>query len=278
MGYKNILDFHVHSDNSPDAEQRASLMCEYAVKKGVRGVAITDHCECNAYFTDGYNITSQQSIFEAAKARSIFEGQLVVLIGIELGQAVQNLEAATLATSRRSLDFVLASVHNLKDMKDFYYLDYSLPENEPGKLMDMYFDSLLETVKWGGFDSLAHLTYPMRYIGGPLRYGGKSGKPVDLKNYYDKIDLIFKTLIQTGKALEINTSGLRQGMGTTLPDFELVKRYRSLGGELITIGSDAHRAADVGEGIAEGMDLAREAGFRFVTLFQGRIPTPIAIE
>ncbi|MGI6269101.1 MAG: histidinol-phosphatase HisJ family protein [Candidatus Howiella sp.] len=269
MRYKNILDLHTHSDNSPDADHSVSLMCEYAVKNGVRGLAVTDHCECNAYIRDGYNITSAQSLFESGKARAVFSGQLVVLIGVELGQATQDLEAANKVLSRPSLDFVLASMHNLQDRKDFYYLDYSLPENDPKILLEEYFNSLLDLVAWGGFDSLAHLTYPLRYL---------PGKGYALSDYTDIIDAIFRALIETGKALEINTSGLRQGLGTTLPDLALVRRYRELGGELITIGSDAHRAPDVGDGIPDGMALAQEAGFRYITLFQGRIPTPIRIE
>lgn len=269
MRYKNILDMHTHSDSSPDAVHAVSLMCEYAVKTGVRGLAVTDHCECNAYIRDGYNITSAQSLFEAGKARSVFAGQLVVLIGVELGQATQNLEAANKVISRPSLDFVLGSMHNLRDRQDFYYLDYTLPENDPAALLDEYFDSLLELVAWGGFDSLAHLTYPLRYL---PREGYR------LSDYADKIDAVFRALIEKGKALEINTSGLRQNLGVTLPDLPLVRRYRELGGELITIGSDAHCASDVGAGIADGMALAEEAGFHHVTLFQSRIPTPIRIE
>lgn len=272
MRYKNILDCHTHSDNSPDARHSISLMCEYAVKNGVRGLAITDHCECDAYNNGIYHITTAQSVFETGKARSVFAGQLVVLIGMELGQPILNLEAAKAAANRSCMDFILASMHNLKGYQDFYYLDYSLPENQPEKLLDAYFDSLLQIVEWGGFDSLAHLTYPLRYI------TGEHGISVDIKQYNDKIDAIFRGLIEKGKALEINTSGLRQKIGTTLPDLALVKRYRKLGGELITIGSDAHCAYDVGAGIEQGMDLATEAGFRFVTLFQNRTPTPIKIE
>ena len=109
-----------------------------------------------------------------------------------------------------------------------------------------------------------------------MRYLPREG--YRLSDYADKIDAVFRALIEKGKALEINTSGLRQNLGVTLPDLPLVRRYRELGGELITIGSDAHCASDVGAGIADGMALAEEAGFHHVTLFQSRIPTPIRIE
>lgn len=272
MAFKNILDLHTHSDSSPDAEHSVSLMCEYALRRGIRGIAVTDHCECDAYLCDGYNITCAQSLFQAAKARHIFQGQMVVLLGVELGQPILDLQAAQAVISRPSLDFVLASMHNLRDRQDFYYLDYSLPENEPHALLDEYFDSLIEIVRWGNFDSLAHLTYPLRYM------VGRDGLDIDISRFYDKIDFIFKGLIEQGKALEINTSGLRQALKTTIPSLALLKRYRALGGELLTIGSDAHRAEDVGRGINDGMELAHEAGFRFTTLYQGRIATPIIMQ
>lgn len=272
MAFKNILDLHTHSDSSPDAEHSVSLMCEHALRRGIRGIAVTDHCECDAYLKDGYNITSAQSLFQAGKARHIFEGQMIVLLGIELGQPILDLRAAKDALSRPSLDFVLASMHNLRDKQDFYYLDYTKRENEPYALLEEYFDSLIRIVQWGNFDSLAHLTYPLRYM------VGKYGLNIDISRFYDRIDCIFKGLIEKGKALEVNTSGLRQELKTTMPDLELLRRYRAMGGELLTIGSDAHRAEDVGAGIADGMALALEAGFRFTTLYQGRIATPILMQ
>ena len=272
MSYKNILDMHTHSDNSPDAHHSVSLLCEHAIKRGVRGVAITDHCECNAFYRDGYNITYLQSLFETAKARSIFEGQLIVLLGIELGQPTHDFKIASKIVSRASLDFVLASMHNLKNRQDFYHLDYKKSENDPHTLLLEYFDELLDTISWGNFDSLAHLTYPLRYI------TGRDKIQVDINRYGEQIEQVLKGLIEKGKALEINTSGLRGEMGVTLPDIDIIKWYKELGGELITIGSDAHSAADIGSGIDTGMTFAKEAGFKYITLYKQRTPVPIVIE
>ena len=272
MSYKNILDMHIHSDSSPDAHHSVSLLCEHAVKRGVRGVAITDHCECNAFYRDGYNITYVQSLFETAKARTIFEGQLTVLLGVELGQPTLDINIANKIVSRSSLDFVLASMHNLRDRQDFYHLDYKKAENDPKILLREYFDELIATVKWGDFDSLAHLTYPLRYI------TGRDGIEVDLKEYDEQINFVFKGLIESGKALEINTSGLRDALNATLPEFELVKRFRDMGGEFITIGSDAHSAGNVGDGIDIAMTMAKDAGFEHITLYKQRTPVPISIK
>ncbi len=112
----------------------------------------------------------------------------------------------------------------------------------------------------------------MRYI------VGEQKKDVDLKKYADKIDTVLRTVAENGKALEINTSGLRQPYGVTMPELDIVKRFRELGGEFVTVGSDAHYAKDLGAGIEEGMKIAKAAGFSCISLFKNRMATPVPIE
>ena len=119
---------------------------------------------------------------------------------------------------------------------------------------------------------MGHLTYPLRYI------EGDHGIPVDLSKHQEAIDGIFRALIDSGKALEVNTSGLRQKIGRALPDLPLVRRYRELGGELVTLGSDAHCVEDLGKGIEAGMDLLREAGFRHFAVYEQHKPILLPLE
>ena len=116
------------------------------------------------------------------------------------------------------------------------------------------------------------MTYPLRYI------VGKYNIPVDLSKYKDKIDEALKLLAEKDTALEINTSGLRQKLNKTLPDENIVRRFKQLGGKMVTIGSDAHYAEHLGSGIETGMEIAKRCGFDCVTLFQSRHPFEIPIE
>ena len=145
-------------------------------------------------------------------------------------------------------------------------------DSELDAMFEEYLKELLLMVKWGGFDILAHLTYPLRYI------VGENHRTIDLKRHSDLIDEILRAAAQSGKALEINTSGLRQPLGETLPTLPFIQRFREFGGEYVTVGSDAHFAEDLGKGVNEGMEIARQAGFSHVTLFQNRTPLPIPIE
>ena len=100
---------------------------------------------------------------------------------------------------------------------------------------------------------------------------------ITLEAQTDLLDEILRTLAQRGKALEINTSGLRQEGGFTMPDFDTVKRFRELGGELLSIGSDAHTVPHLGIGLETAHQMAKQAGFRYLTYFEGRTPKHLLI-
>ena len=270
MQYKKLLDLHVHTDNSFDGNHSTTYLCERAQMLGLRVVAFTDHSDIDTPDKQQLERSALQSFFEISKAKSAFRGRMIICKGIELGQPVYDIETSEKILNSQKYDFVIGSIHNLRGMQDFWYLDYS-KENVP-ELLDKYFDEIINLVDWGNFDTLAHLTYPLRYI------VGDSKIPVDLSKYDDKINLILKTLAEKELALEINTSGLRQNLKKTMPEADIVRRFKEFGGKYITIGSDAHYAEHLGAGINEGMNIAKDCGFDSVTLYQNREPIQIPIE
>ena len=270
MRYKNLIDMHTHSDNSPDGSHSVTFICESAERRGLRGLALTDHCECEEYAARRFDISVRNSYFESVKAQSIYSGRLIIMAGVELGQPNQNPEAASGVLSQYDFDFVLASLHNLAGQKDFYYMDYK--KSEPREILGLYFSELYELAAGCDYDVLAHLDYPLRYI------TGRDGIQVDLREYYDKIDRVLRAVIERGKGIEVNTSGYRHPLGRSMPGEEIVRRYHELGGVYITTGSDAHTGADVGRGLAAGMDIIYAAGFRHTALYKKRSPILIPIE
>lgn len=269
MALPCICDSHIHTQCSPDASDTAFMMCEAGERAGLYAMTITDHCECNLYRKDGYDESTRRSYLETRQAAVSFYGKMRVLTGVELGQPLQDLHAAEDALGIGDFDFVLGSVHNIAGYEDFYFLDYQKEDAE--KLFSLYLDELEKMVEWGGFDSLAHLTYPLRYI------TGENGIEVKRANHDDQVDRILKKLAESGKALEVNTSGLRQKIGVTLPTLSLVRRFREYGGKYVTLGSDSHQWKDVGAGIPTGIQVIREAGFTHYTLYEKRVPKLIPI-
>ena len=272
MLFKNIIDLHTHTDNSFDGHHSTMFLCETACMKGIRALAFTDHLEMDAFYRDNFDRTAIQAYFEVAKAKSAFSGKLIICNGTELGQAVYDLPVTEKLLSSMNYDIVIGSIHNLPNVQDFYYMDFSDESIDYYALLDDYFSWELKLAQWGGFDTLAHLTYPLRYI------VGNYGKPVDMTRYSEIIDEILVTLIRSGKSLEINTAGLRQPIGVTSPDESIVRRYKQLGGEMITVGSDAHFAEHLGAGIEQGYELALRCGFDKIALYQNRTPTLVPIE
>lgn len=271
MEFKNLLDAHIHTANSYDGHHSAMRMCEAAVKKGIRSLTFTDHCEVDIFKEGNFETAMKHSAVEAAKSKSAFTGVLLVNIGIELGQPCYDVETAERIISDFGYDQVIGSIHNLRGEKDFYFIeDYK--KIDVYSTLNEYFDEILTMIEWGKFDVLAHLDYPLRYAVGEQKID------VDMSRFSKKTDEVLKLLAEKEIALEINTSGLRQAIGRTLPGVEMLRRYKQLGGKMISIGSDAHMEEHVGAGVEETMTIAKDCGFDCVTLFQKRLPVQIPIE
>lgn len=270
MKHKFASDCHNHSTCSPDGKHPVSAMLAQAKALGLYAYTLTDHCECNAY-EEQYRGRAGEA-WQAMDQAQPPEG-LCFYRGMELGQPMQDLPGAQEAVARFDYDFIIGSLHNLRGEEDFYYIDASaLPLEQIHSLLDRYWEELLEMIDWGGFDSLGHLTYPLRYI------QGERGVFVDLERHAGKIDQVFQALVKKGIGMEVNTSGLRQKLGETMPNLELLKRYYALGGRLVTLGSDAHCTEDLGKGIDEGMELLKAAGFTQFAVYEKRKPVLLPLE
>lgn len=269
----NIIDTHVHTDTSPDAMHSADMMAERAIEIGLSRFIITDHCEINRQTPtrDPEDVVIKSGA-DARRLSEKYKGKLEILAGTEMGQTQFNLQKAEDILKKNDLDFVIGTLHKAASApEDFSALDFSGDEFDIDAMMAEYFDELFRMSKWAKFDTLAHITYPHRYIEGIF------GKTIDMNKYWDILDETFKNLIHNGIALEINTSGLRQKIAQTLPNKEYILRYKSFGGELITVGSDAHNINDLAAGIADGYALAKECGFDYVTYYKQRKAVPIKI-
>ena len=269
MSFKNLVDFHVHTDNSNDAHDSLMVISEKAVAKGIRSIAVTDHAECHRYWKDSFDLAIRNSYFESMKAQIAFRGQLALMAGVELGQPLHNLEAAEDVLSCNRWDFVIGSLHLVKGSTDFWKVDYKTADVHA--LLIQYFDEIYEMVEWGKFDTLAHLTYPLRYI------EGREHIPVYLDDYMERIREILILLADKGMSLELNTQGYRTEYGKPTPDLEIFKLFKQLGGTHVTIGSDCHYASDVGANVEDGLLLLKEAGFDDITIYGHREPILLPI-
>ncbi len=267
-----MFDNHSHTQYSGDIPKgmgnSVRELCLAAIEKGLNGIAITDHFDIDGIRDGFFPPLDHESIArDISEAREEFSGKIKLLHGIELGQATHMPEESHQQLKSQPYDIVLGSVHAVYGIIDFADTDIaSMSKNEYVRLWEQYIEEMLDTISWGNFDVLTHITYPKRYYLG----NGIFDFP-DIKNRgREYFEPILKAVINKGITLECNTSGLRQQMGECLPNQDLLSFYYELGGRDVTIGSDAHKAQDLGANFAEAAEMLRNIGFKQLAKFEAR--------
>ncbi|MDR0381784.1 MAG: histidinol-phosphatase HisJ family protein [Oscillospiraceae bacterium] len=252
-------DVHTHSVFSADGHDTMDALAEAAVRAGLSALCVTDHFDTWSSF----DTKPHRDAFEAARAA--VSGRLTLLRGVELGEGHTLGARSEALLDSGPFDFVLGSCHCIHGKPDFYDMP---PGDRDGclALIAEYLAEVIEMVRWGRFDVLGHLTYPLRYM------VGRDGVAVDFSPFYDELRTLFRALAEGGYGLEVNVSGLRRPGGFLMPDLPLLALYRACGGEIVTVGSDAHRAREIGAHIRDGYALLREAGFRRAAVYKNRQP------
>lgn len=268
-----IFNGHTHTMFSHDGKGSVENLCEAAILNNLSGFAVTDHCDCECADDKNMLRNLKYSFSEAEKYKSEYEGRLIISRGIELGEALFNPSFAEKIISSEKYDVILCSVHAVRidnwDMP-FSLIDFSdLSDEFIDRYVTQYFIDLLETATSLDYDILCHLTVVLRYI------VYKYKRYVDIKKHYPVIDEILKTVIRRNKTLEINTSGIDNGY--FMPDTDIIKRYKALGGKSISIGSDAHSPGDIGKGLNEGAVFLKSTGFSELTYYDNRKPVTYKI-
>ncbi len=269
-------DSHIHSRCSPDGHNTMREMAMASLKKGVKRVCFTDHIDIDGSAAApsapdcAEALQSVIKMYRDTVAEPV-EG-IEVHLGMELGEANHDPEKARKLSAEPELDFVLGSLHQLKNRVDFFYQTYA-DEKYCTELINNYLDELIELADMDCFDVMAHIGYPIRYI---RRAGFKT--PFTMESHGDGLQQLLKRLIENGRGIEINCSGFRNRyLCSSVPTEDILRCYKALGGEIITIGSDAHRCSDAASGLAEGYEILSRLGFRYQTVFEKRKPIFIKI-
>lgn len=268
-------DMHTHSEQSPDSICPIDDLCRAQIERGIQAFALTDHCDIEYCHTQDVEAAVRASVASALSARERYRGKTEVLCGVEIGDSLWDMEFAKGLLCRFPFDVVIGSVHAVR------YPNYSMPYShidfsEMSKafledFLTLYFEELLLTLENFPCDVMAHLTCPLRYI------NGKYHKGIKIDAWRGKIDEILEYIIAHNIALEVNTSGLGTPWDTLMPQKELIARYRSMGGYLITLGSDAHKANRAAFGFEEAEALLRAMGFEATFLYRNRRPEAILL-
>lgn len=251
-----LYDTHTHSVFSFDGHHTPAEMCAEAEKAGVAAFVVTDHCDIDGVldgFYPDYDVESVRRAVDAAN--EAYAGRVRVWRGIELGQPSLRPEQSAELLRRGQFDFVIASCHNLANVPDFYFFDYTaMPMPLAQDLYRRMLRELCGHAAVPGICTVAHLSYPLRYM-------AKAGKKMDLYGFEADFRCLFSVMRENGAALELNTKGLWTGGIDADTERFILRLWYDCGGRDVTLGSDAHRAHEIGRGFDEGSALLRECGF-----------------
>ena len=256
-----MFDYHMHTIVSFDGHDRGIQKAQAAKAAGLKEICFTDHLDYDPLGKMG-NIAFDTACYNAEYDGLEVPG-LKIRRGMEFGMTVDNRAQFKEDLKRRHFDFVLGSIHFVDDL-DVYYQEY-WQDKTVFEAERRYLEATLDCVRLhDDFDVLAHLTYIGKSTSHP------APRCVPYEEHRELIDEILKTLVQKGKGMELNTSG-RDRCGGFLPTIDCFRRFRELGGEIITIGSDAHTASRVGQYSFEAYDLLKDI-FGHVCTFEDRKP------
>ena len=268
-----LTDLHTHSNLSIDGFVPLAEMAAAAVNAGLSLLTITDHCDLlSEHGERRLTYDWAPGLKQFAETLPLFQGRLDLRLGLELGGAYVSPDhaRAILAGAGDKLDFVIGSVHNDREDSggvDYYHMQFTSPDQCYAAL-DGYFASMEELAGLADcYDVLGHIIYPLRYM------VDRDGQEISLARYRDQIAHICGCAIAQGRGIELNTNRGR----TIQPWQEILTLYRDLGGEIVTVGTDAHQPQHVGLGIADAYELLREYGFRYIAVYSRRKPNFISI-
>ncbi len=275
-----FADYHVHTEFSSDSVYPMEQVLEDAIAMGMDEICFTEHVDYGVkkdwdsegpvkYYGDKPYLNADYPAYAAKvyRLRPKYGAEINIKMGLEFGMQEHTIPqyealAQNAPFDKNPLDFIILSVHQVED-KEFWTQEFQEGKSQK-EYNEGYYEELLRVAKaYKGYSVLGHLDMILRYDKAGVYPFGKV-KPL--------VSEILKTAIRDGKGLELNTSYHRYGLQDTTPSVEILKLYRSMGGEILTIGSDSHEPGHLGAYIHEGKQLLESLGFRYFCTYDEMVP------
>lgn len=263
-------DYHLHSSFSGDSDSPMDEMILQGINLGLSQMCFTEHNDfdypANEKDTeDTFLLNADSYLYDLLHLQEKYAHQIKILFGVEIGLQPHLSKRNAAFAKAHAYDFIIGSSH-ICNGKDPYYPDF-FADRTPADAFTEYFESILDNLNnFSNFDVYGHLDYVVRYC--PAKDQGYSYEA--FRTLFDKI---LTKLIDMEKGIEINTSGLSKGLRDANPCRGVIKRYRELGGEIITVGSDAHAPGQIACSFDRAAEILKDCGFRYYTTFEKRSPS-----
>ncbi len=265
-----LIDYHTHSELSPDSSAILLENAQAAMAAGLSELCITDHFDLlDSHGRRLHTLDWAPRLEQYHAVRAATADKLTLRLGVEFGSGHVDAADTAAVLAQPELDFVIGSLHNSSPRHggvDFYYINYTSPQR-CYEMLDDYFSSIEHLVEADCYDVLGHIIYPLRYM------RERDGQSVHIDRYWDQIRSILKGVVAHGRGIEMNT-----WRGQTIEDWRpILSLFRDCGGEYLTVGSDAHESNSIGRGVREAYTLLQDMGFRYITTYEKRKPTQIKL-
>lgn len=263
-------DYHLHSSFSGDSDTPMEEMILKGIELGLTEMCFTEHNDFDYPTTDSHpagfwEVNPDAYLYDLLNLKEKYEDRIAVRFGVELGMQPHLARRNAAFAKAHDYDFIIASSH-LCNGKDPYYPSFYEGRTQEEAYLE-YFESILDNLKaFSNFDVYGHLDYVVRY--GPKRDEGYS-----YEMYREVLDKILTRLLEMEKGIEVNTAGLAKGLRDIHPCCGVLKRYRALGGEIVTVGSDAHDPGQIAHAFDRATALLQDCGFRYYATFEKRSPS-----
>jgi len=262
-----MYDIHIHTAYSVDSDMSADAACLKAIQLGFKGITVTDHLDIDyPGFENIPDIDFHEYMKSLTSLKQKYQGKLTIFKGIEIGYQPHVLKQNIKIAESHEFDFIISSVHVI-DKKDPYNGNYYESMTQREAYSTALSECLTSMEEFTDYDIIGHYDYI-------ARYGPYEDNSLYYKDFSDQLDFIFKELISNGKGIEINTSTYKDKPASKAPlfDVEVIKAYRRLGGEIITIGSDAHTPDFIGYRFDYYRQVLKDCGFKYTAHFDNRKP------
>ena len=270
MSQKLPADYHLHTHNSGDSTAPMKGMIESAIDKCLSEICFTEHMDLDfpvmkEVAPDTFTLDIDSYREELFRFKEEYKNKIIIKYGIELGLQTQIIDQNKSLIKSHDFDFVIGSIH-LVDKKDPFY-PYLWDGQEEEAVVKRYFELALENVKhFNDYDVLGHLDYIVRYL--------PSKRPFNsYEKYKEIIDEILRIVVRDDKGLDFNSKSLFYGGTEPNPSIDILKRYKEIGGRIITFGSDAHKPDGIAGSFDKAIEIAKGCGFTEYYTFNKRVPT-----
>jgi len=261
-------DYHMHSIFSCDGDSTPKAMCRQAIKLGIPEIGFSEHWDVGRYESQPRFLQVEDWFKEIERLRCLYAGKLVIRAGIEISEPHLSPKETSEVLSRCPFDYVLGSVHFVGS--HFMFDPAYFRAHTADEVYRKYFNEVEEMLHSADLDILAHLDVPVRTAAPILGF--------DPHRYEEQIRRILRKVIDRGLALDVNTAGLRKPARNLMPDPNILSWYAEIGGEHVTLGSDAHKSSQVGLHLDQALAAIRTAGLSNVTQYEQRQPRALPLE